>query len=142
MRSINEYTYSCNTLHRYLSFSTTCLTVALYLNKNFLIPEELISALKGVWERVINQSEDRIQIILTENLKIEVEKLSAQHNSVTAHLADTLNELARQTQAQQHWQTQYQALQIKCDELNKQYMELQTQHAISSIGEKNEHYTG
>src|SRR6185312_15497828 len=27
------------------------------------IPEELIAALKGVWERVINQSEDRIQTI-------------------------------------------------------------------------------
>ncbi|MBX3710304.1 MAG: DNA-binding protein, partial [Gammaproteobacteria bacterium] len=27
------------------------------------IPEELISALKGVWERVMNQSEDKIQLI-------------------------------------------------------------------------------
>lgn len=45
------------------------------------IPEELISALKGVWERVMNQSEDRIQTIHQETqqelmqLKQEVQRL-------------------------------------------------------------------
>lgn len=68
----------------------------------------------------------------TENLKIQLDKLSTKHDLINTHLADTLNELARKIQAQQHWQTQHQTLQIKCDELNKQSMELQTQHAISS----------
>lgn len=45
------------------------------------IPEELISALKGVWERVMNQSEDRIQLIHQETqqellqLRQEVQRL-------------------------------------------------------------------
>ena len=45
------------------------------------IPEELISALKGVWERVMNQSEDRIQLIHRETqqellqLRQEVQRL-------------------------------------------------------------------
>jgi chromosome segregation ATPase len=45
------------------------------------IPEELISALKGVWERVVNQSADRIQAIEQETqqeliqLKQEVQRL-------------------------------------------------------------------
>jgi chromosome segregation ATPase len=45
------------------------------------IPEELISALKGVWERVMNQSEDRVQSIHQESqqeliqLRLEVQRL-------------------------------------------------------------------
>ena len=63
-------------------------------------------------------------------LKTQLNKLEIQHESMTTRLTDILNELAKQTQAQQHWLGQFQALQEKYDAQNKSLFELQTQHVM------------
>ncbi len=57
------------------------------------IPEELISALKGVWERVMNQSEDRIQTFQYETQQ---------------ELIQLKQEVQRLQKDNAHWQQQYQ----------------------------------
>src|SRR5438105_4376843 len=57
------------------------------------IPEELISALKGVWERVMNQSEDKIQSVQQETQQ-ELTKLK--------------EEIQRLQQDNSYWQQQHQ----------------------------------
>jgi chromosome segregation ATPase len=67
-----------------------------------------------------------------DHLKLQLEKLHAQQEAMATHQTDILNELAKKTQNQQHWQTQYHALQVKFDEQNKSLIELQAQHAVTS----------
>jgi chromosome segregation ATPase len=57
------------------------------------IPEELVSALKGIWERVMNQSEDRIQSIQQETQQ---------------ELTRFNQEVQRLQKDNSHWQQQYQ----------------------------------
>lgn len=64
-----------------------------------------------------------------DSMKTQLDKLDAQYESATTRLTDTLNELAKQTQSQQHWQKQFEILQTKHDEQNKSFFELQTQYA-------------
>ena len=63
------------------------------------------------------------------NLITQLQKLETQHESMTKHLADTLNELARQTQTKQLWQEQFEVLQNKYDEQNQSFVDLKTQYA-------------
>lgn len=56
------------------------------------IPEELISALKGVWERVMDQSEDKIQTIQQETQQ---------------ELIQLKQEVQRLQKDSSHWQQQY-----------------------------------
>lgn len=66
------------------------------------VPEELISALKGVWERVINQSEDKIQSIEQET----------QHE-----LMQLKQELQRLQKENANWQQQHQQIKQERDGL-------------------------
>ncbi len=64
------------------------------------IPEELISALKGVWDRVMNQSEDRIQAIEQETQQ---------------ELIQLKQEMQRLQKDNAHWQQQYQQVKQERD---------------------------
>lgn len=66
------------------------------------IPEELISALKGVWERVMNQSEDRIQSI---------------QQQTQQELIQLKQEVQRLQKDNAHWQQQYQQIKQQRDGL-------------------------
>lgn len=67
-----------------------------------------------------------------DNLKIQLHKIENQYESQTTRLTDALGEVIKKTQDAEHWQNQFQALQIKYDEQNKNHMELKTQQAVSS----------
>src|SRR4029077_16250857 len=64
------------------------------------------------------------------SLKIQLDKLHTQHESINVRLTDALSELAKKTQDQQHWQERFQILQKKHDEQNKVLLEIQTQYAV------------
>lgn len=116
------------------------------------IPEELISALKGVWERVINQSEDRIQSIYQETqqeliqLRQEIQRLQkdnavsqqqyhqikqerdgfAHEQSVVAQLLTNAKiEIAILTEKLAGTEQQNQEKQGRIDELNRQNLQIQ-----------------
>jgi chromosome segregation ATPase len=65
-----------------------------------------------------------------DGLKIEFDKLNAQHESVATRLTEALKELAKREGTQQHWQNQCGVLTTKFDEQNKSFVELQTKHAM------------
>lgn len=65
-----------------------------------------------------------------DNLKSQLTKLESQHESITTRLTDTLSELAKKTQAQQHWQNQFQTLQVKHDEQHQSLIDLKTRSAM------------
>lgn len=67
-----------------------------------------------------------------DSLNNQFNKLNAQYESITTRHADTLNELAKKSQDQHHWLAQCNALQVKWDEQNKSFIDLQTQHAVVS----------
>ena len=50
---------------------------------------------------------------------------------MAANLTDAITDLAKRTQDQQHWQRQYEALQIKQDQQNQLFVELQSTHAVA-----------
>jgi chromosome segregation ATPase len=83
-------------------------------------------------EKSVSQQENQRLTFENDNLKTQLDKLNVQHESISTRLTDALNELAKKTQDQQHWQAQLQTLQVKWDEQNKSFLELQTKHAISS----------
>ena len=67
-----------------------------------------------------------------DNLKIQLHKIEDQYESQTTRLTDALGEVIKKTQDAEHWQNQFQVLQIKYDEQNKNHIELQTQQAVLS----------
>lgn len=83
-------------------------------------------------ERMVFQKNSQEADFENENLRTQLDTIGAQHETITIRLNDTLNELARKTQDQQHWQKQYQGLSEKWDTQNKLLIELQTQHAVLS----------
>ncbi len=66
------------------------------------------------------------------NLKTQFADLNEKHDSISMRLIEVLNELAKKTQDQQHWQDQFQSLQAKYDVKNKSYIELKTHHVVLS----------
>ena len=66
------------------------------------IPVELISALKGVWERVMNQTDDRIQSI---------------HQETQHELSQLTQEVQRLQKDNSHWQQQHQQAKQERDSL-------------------------
>ena len=67
-------------------------------------------------------------LIIDEIHNILAGRNDKEHELMTTRHADIFNELAKKIQDQQHWQEQFQTLQAKCDEQNKSFLELQTQH--------------
>jgi len=116
------------------------------------IPEELIAVIKGLWERVMNQSEDKIQIIQQETaqnimqLKQEVQSLlqgnadwqqqfqkTKQERDAFAHEKSTLEQLlanskieaAAMTEKLNGLEQKVAEKQIRIDELHKQHKQTQ-----------------
>ena len=101
---------------------------------------------QGQFEQIIRQINQELVEVRQENtalqqqcqranferdgLRVELDKLNAQHESVATRLTETLNELSRKEEAQQHWQNQCGVLTTKFDEQNKSFVELQTKHAM------------
>lgn len=83
-------------------------------------------------EKSVCQQQSQQAIVEKDTLKAQLDKLEAQQASLTAQLTAALNEVARKTQDQQHWQTQCHTLQTEGDERAKQFLELQTQYAVLS----------
>ncbi|CAN5464638.1 DNA-binding protein [soil metagenome] len=81
-------------------------------------------------EKVQLQQQSHQASFENNRLKIQLSKLENQHGSMINRLTDALNELAKQTQAQQHWQEQYNTLLVKSDEQVKPLHELQTRCAV------------
>lgn len=116
------------------------------------IPEELISALKGVWERVMNQSEDRIQTVYQETqqellqLRQEVQRLQKDNailqqqyqqakqerdsfthekSAIEQMLADGKIEIATLTEKLVGAEQQNHEKQARIDELHRQNQQVQ-----------------
>lgn len=116
------------------------------------IPEELIAVIKGLWERVMNQSEDKIQIIQQETtqditqLKQEVQSLlqsnancqqqfqkAKQERDAFSHEKSTLEQLlanskieaAAMTEKLSGFEQKVMEKQIRIDELHKQHKQTQ-----------------
>lgn len=116
------------------------------------IPEELIAALKGVWERVINQSDEKIQTMQQETqqelttLKLEVQRLQKddaywqqqyqqmkQERDSFAHeklvieklLTDSKLEIVVLTEKQAGFEQQHKQKQEYIDELRRQNQQIQ-----------------
>lgn len=81
-------------------------------------------------EKTVFQQETKQLTFENEEFKKQLDKLNEKHDSINIHLADTLNELGRKTQDQQHWREHSQALQTKYDELNQSFYEIKTQYAM------------
>ncbi len=82
-------------------------------------------------ENLILQQQNQETNFERNTLKSQLDKLNGQHQLATERLADALNELAKKSQAQQHWQEQHDIISTKWDEQNKSFIELQTQHTLS-----------
>ena len=81
-------------------------------------------------ENMVLQQQNKQVYFERDSLETQLDKLETQHESVTARLTKTLNELSKKEEAQKHWQDQYNILTTKFDEQNKVFTELQTQHAL------------
>lgn len=93
--------------------------------------QQITQELKTVHhEKLTLQQETQRLVFENDELKKQLDKVNEKYDSMNTHLADILNELSRTTQDQLHWQKQFQAMQIKYDDQNKAFHELQTQHAI------------
>ncbi|MEO8402871.1 MAG: DNA-binding protein [Gammaproteobacteria bacterium] len=83
-------------------------------------------------EKLVFQQQSQQANFEKDSIKIQLDKLNEKHELIAARLAETRHELAKKTQAQQHWQEQYDASLAKWDTQNKLFIELQTQHALLS----------
>lgn len=83
-------------------------------------------------EKDILQKDNQQANFEKDGLKTQFANLNEKHDSINMRLMDVLNELAKKTQDQQHWQEQFQSLQAKYDEINKSFIELKTQHVVLS----------
>jgi hypothetical protein len=83
-------------------------------------------------EKIIFQQQSKQAVFENDNLKSHLNKLETQHELIATRLANTLNDLVKQTEAQKNWQEQFQSLQEKHDRQNKSFIELKTQHAMIS----------
>ncbi|MFA4937527.1 MAG: DNA-binding protein [Patescibacteria group bacterium] len=90
------------------------------------INQELIETKR---ENTMLQQQNKQVYFERDSLETRLNKFEAQHESVTARLTETLNELAKKEEAQQHWQNQCGVLTTKFDEQNKSFVELQAKHA-------------
>lgn len=79
-----------------------------------------------------NSLQQQNQQVVTENhhLKLAVEKTELQQKNLANKVTELFNELAVKTQAEKFLQTQNQALQVKFDEQNKSYIELEKQYVL------------
>ncbi|MBX3710295.1 MAG: hypothetical protein KIT56_07210, partial [Gammaproteobacteria bacterium] len=80
-------------------------------------------------EKSLLQHENQKSTFENESLKSQLGKLNEKHELINSRFSDTFNELAKKTQDQQHWQDQFNILQIKNDEQNKLFVELKTHYA-------------
>jgi chromosome segregation ATPase len=91
------------------------------------INQELVEVKR---EKLEFQQQHQQFIFENTNLKTQLDKLSTQHELLTARLAEILSELAKKTQGQQHWQEQFALLQAKFDAQSESLVNLKTQHAM------------
>jgi DNA repair exonuclease SbcCD ATPase subunit len=78
-------------------------------------------------EKLVYQQQSQQDVFENNSLKLQLDKLNSQHESLTTRFTDTLSELSKKTQDKQHWQEQHRGLSSKYDEQNKLLLELQTQ---------------
>lgn len=64
------------------------------------------------------------------NLQTQLDKLNAQHESISIRFTDNVSELAKKTQDQQHWQERFQTLQAIHNEQNQSLIDIKTQYAV------------
>lgn len=74
------------------------------------IPEELIAALKGVWERVVNQSDEKIQAV---------------HQETQQELVLLKQEIHRLQKDNAYWQQQHQQTKQECDSIANEKLAIQ-----------------
>jgi chromosome segregation ATPase len=81
-------------------------------------------------EKLVLQQQHQQTIFENGSLKTQFDKINAQHESISTRLTDTLSELAKKTQDQQHWKDRFKTLQTTHDEQNQSFIEMKTQHAM------------
>ena len=80
-------------------------------------------------EKLALQQETQRITFEYDGIRTQLSKLEMQYESVTSRLTDTVNELAKETHEQQHWQEQFKKLQIKHNDQNQSFIDLKTQYA-------------
>lgn len=88
-----------------------------------------LTALKQ--EKIMHEKQNQQTSFENSNLKTQLVKLNEQYELMSTRLTEVKSELTKKTQDQRHWQEQSQGLQIKYDEQNDSFLELQTYHAMS-----------
>jgi hypothetical protein len=81
-------------------------------------------------EKLALQQQYQQTIFENDNLKMQLDKLHTQHESVTTRLTETLGELAKKSEGKKHWQEQFNVLLAKSNEQGKSFYELITQHTV------------
>jgi len=87
-----------------------------------------LAQLRG--ENLAFQQQYQQAIFENNSLKTQLDKLHAQHEAITTRLSDTVSDLAKKTQDQQHWQEQFKILQTKYDEQNNLFIDTKTQNVM------------
>lgn len=83
-------------------------------------------------ERLAFQQQSQQTIFENDSLKIQLDKLNKQHELMASRVTDTVSELAKKTQDQQHWQERFQTLQGTHDEQNQSVIDLKMQLTMLS----------
>jgi chromosome segregation ATPase len=80
-------------------------------------------------DKLMLQQESQRLMFENEGLQRQHNKIIADHESINSKLTDTLSELSKTTQDQQHWQKACKTIEGKWDEQNQSFIDLKTQHA-------------
>jgi chromosome segregation ATPase len=80
-------------------------------------------------EKLALQQETQRITFEYDGLRTQLSNLEMQHESVASRLTDTLNELAKKTHEQEHWQEQFKTLQVKHNDQNQSFIDLKTHYA-------------